>query len=349
MNEFPLLKNRLRLGLMFYSLVALPIYADTSDDAGGGTTNTDTNLEEATIIECEPASDFRLIIRPDNQIFIEKNSLEKNSIEDSLKITQLVKLPLKDELNPHKTIIGCLPDQKFQITTSPPYSNRLIKIDFSIKETKLSIASNVTETTTQESIDSFEIVIGKRSEFDPTEQLLEKAKLYAITGNNNKLNQLDLSHIDFAYQYVNADRVVSIIKDALTACEQRRCKPVLLTTFELITRLSYSISDTKRDAQSSLSLISALDDLGVPITDSAPIFLRYIEILRNEGKIDQSLEIVSEMVRREAPIAELYLVYGDLLWQVGNTEEAKNQYRNYVQLISQNGQPPIPRVARLLE
>lgn len=358
MNEFPLVqkslemssfvkrsleKSSFRLGLILCGIMAFPLYADTTDSSA------DTFIDESISIDCEPTAEVKLLIQPDDQLFLKKKSFETN---------QFIRLSLNEKLNPHKISFQCLSDQKFQIISSPAFSNRVVQIQFSIKEnsqSKLStqpITENselITETENQDLSDSFEVTIGQRTEYDPTEQMLEKAKFFAITGNKEKLDQLDLAHIDFAYQYVNADRVVSLLKAALTSCEQRPCKPVILTTFELITRLSYSISDSKRDSQSPLAVISAFDDLGVSIADSSQFLLRYVEILRSEGNSNVALSIVSEMARRETPVAELYLIYGDLLWKTGSTEEAKNQYRHYVQLIGQDGRPPLPRIARLLE
>lgn len=275
------------------------------------------DIDTAVALRC-PGEAYRVLVLGDGRAFLQINPEHPD---------QLQELAISDALNPTKTTIDC-GEASFEIRTSPPFSNKLVEQHFELEKGEARFAS--------------------KREYDPTEQLLEEATQLVFSGNRDALNALDFSGIEFAYQYVNAERIHRLMNQSMKRCDRQPCKPLIENTFLLITRLSTAISGTERDPSLPAQWILALDDLAVPVADSAPLLLRYTEILKRMNQREDAIAIVEELVRRDTESPDMRLFYGDLLWESGQKEEARVQYRAFAELIARDGKTPPTRIARLL-
>ena len=371
MNELPLLKTRPRasvlpiigfatswLLLFTVSVMAEPTAehdqttpsdsAKTSsedrtdnDDSKSADKISKTDIETAVPLQCEKQH-YQVYIFEDGRVFFNPNAADIKVTTDQTDTDETVKagneeaddlihklqpVGLAEALNPTKTTIQCHTSH-FDLRTSPPFSNLLIVHRFRIQDDQPVLVS--------------------RKEYDPTELLLSEAAHLAIAGNRAAIDSLDLSTIDFAYQYVNADRIHHLLARANKACDRQPCKATVETVFLLITKLSAAVSGSERDANDPVQWLFALDDLAVSMSDASPLLLRYVGALRQIHRHDSAIAIITEILRRDDQSADLHLMYADLLYDQHRTEDAIAEYRIFAKLIAKDGKTPPQRVARFL-
>lgn len=315
-------RSLVEVAFLFFGLAGLPVFADPaapaeSSNPAGITSLSEEELEAAVQLQCSGEA-YRVLITSDGQAFLQFYPEHPDRLQE---------LPLSEPVNPAKTTIVC-GEGFFSLRSSPPFSNRLLEQRFLLSLEKAAFSS--------------------KREYDPTEQLLEEAVQLVFSGNREALKSLDFSGIEFAYQYVNAERIQRLINEANSRCNRQPCKPLIENTFLLITRLSSAVSGNERNPSSPIQWIQALDDLGVSVIDATPLLLRYTEILRPTNRKTEAIQMLDEMARRDVESPELHLLYGDLLWESGMKDKALIQYRAFAELISREGKSPPERIARLL-
>lgn len=291
-----------------------PVLADPVPSTHGSSAPAMAVQEDAVLLHCSDRA-YSLLILPDGSALLRTGQDQQP-------------LQLFAALNPAKTDLEC-DDTGFSIRTGQPFSNRLMEQHFVLENGQARLAS--------------------RREYDPTEELLEKARQMVFRGNRAGLKALSFSDIEYAYQYVNADRIHRLLNESMQRCDTQNCRQLIENTFLLITRLSNAVAGTERNPERPTQWILALDDLAVPVADSAPLLLRYSEILKRQNQETEALKIVQELLRRDTQSPEIRLIYGDLLWERGQKDEARQQYRAFADLIARDGKTPPARIARLLE
>lgn len=320
-------KRLLMVAVAFLSLwlAGQPVLADPGTESSDTVSSNPSifvqlsskDVDTAVALRC-PGEAYGVLVLDDGRAFLQINPEHPDRLQE---------LALSEALNPSKTTIDCGKGY-FEIRTGTPFSNKTVEQFFELEKGKARFVS--------------------KREYDPTEQLLDEATQLVFSGNRNALNALDFSGIEFAYQYVNAERIHRLMNQSMKRCDRQPCKPLIENTFLLITRLSTAISGTERDPSQPAQWILALDDLAVPVTDSAPLLLRYAGILKRMNQREDAVVIVQELVRRDTESPDMRLFYGDLLWESGQKEEARIQYRAFAELIARDGKTPPERIARLL-
>lgn len=282
---------------------------------------TEEEREEATALSC-PGEAFRILVLPGGSAFLQNLEVDETDSQ------AFVRLPLRDPLNPPRSSLACS-GAEFRLKTSPPFSNRFIEQQFAIEN------------------GSVRFVL--RRESDPAEHMIEEAFQLALRGRREALRSVDFSTIDYLHHYVDAVRFERYLETALRQCDKAPCQPILENTFYLIARLASSAAGADVDAERPTSWVQALEETGVSMASASPALLRYVEILRRHGNLEGAASLLVAMIQRADDLADLHLVYGDLLWEMRNTTAARREYRLFADLVVKEGRPVPVRIARLLE
>jgi tetratricopeptide (TPR) repeat protein len=229
------------------------------------------------------------------------------------------KIPLEEGLNPEEIYVICK-DQTLVLESKIPLSNLKHKQIFSFKNFELSLIGSSKQ-------DNFNVYI------DDLFQLV-------LEGNKNKILQLELKEIPFAYQYINTEKLSTFLDVLLQKISQKSNNRKLLVlesfgilTTKLINFYHKNLVEEKESLENYHKWIESWEYVGFENYEN--FILIYGKTMLNLN-IEKGLEILKTLKEKKPFYIPVYIALGDYYWNQHQKEEAMEFYKQAIQIEENN-------------